>query len=94
MQEDQGKWKHRYLKMEELYDSSQRKIKQLEAELANCQSQEKNKETLDRLKAKFSVLETSIIHKHKQEYADLEKENKRLIAEIAKLQLGSQCYWL
>ncbi len=74
-------------KMEELYEESQKKIQDLHQEL--FLSKEKNKETLERLKTKFSVLETSVMQKHKESCSEMEKENSKLHTQITKLKVGT-----
>ncbi len=51
-------------------------------------SSEKNRSTLEKLKAKLETLETSIEEKSKERISELEKENKFLRSELNRTNAG------
>lgn len=65
----------------------------IEAKEAGELTQEKLKENLERLKAKFTVLENTTVQKHKQALTELELENKRLQQDLASAKLGKIQYF-
>lgn len=52
-------------------------------------AKETNKKTLERLKTKMAMLESSLMQNQKEGYGELEKENKRLQSEITKMRIGT-----
>ncbi|PRP85938.1 hypothetical protein PROFUN_06060 [Planoprotostelium fungivorum] len=87
------KYKQRYLKTQELYEDSIRKIKELQYTITklneelkdNKESTEAHRNTLERLKSKMMQYESSVNHNNSN--SELEKENKRLITDITKLKI-------
>jgi predicted nuclease with TOPRIM domain len=100
--ESESLWRTKYQQLQEQHEETQKKLKELqytnlyitkelkETREAAEKAQERNRNTLEKLRSKLESLEGGVNQKNQEAVIEVERENKKLQSEITKLKLGTK----